>query len=356
MDARVGRLLACSVWSFAAHAEAKPAPKDAGAPRRIFSAPAVIPAGGALPFSGSCGSYSGCPILLGATVTDVATNTEVSGHVELLRADPDDGWAYFVPDAPFVEGAAYDLKLPSPVFGNTLRVAVGAADVLAEGAVDALAGLTKQHSVTSSRCCEQWNLSAPQRCLDVAYHNSAELRVALTGRLPSTTQYLFKLTAYAVDQAEDQASAEFAPLWDDLTTSARSDVFDGDAVRYCYAIHARPINGGDPVRLKTGCVDNTLTDLGTHERTEEEVERWLGTCEARPPTADPSTSVDPSDDTETEPTADASVDDVNADAARTRDQGCALGLGSARASGALWWSLLLVGLGACRRAVQRSRS
>ena len=352
MNARWGWLLACLVLSAAARAEAKPAVRDAGVKPRpaAFSAPPEVPAGGVLPFFGNCNSNVECATLAAITVTDVATNTLVEGRIELVRVDIYAGFAYFVPNAPFVAGSSYDLKLQTQYDDNVVRVDIVEPDSLDAGAVSELAELSNLREVQSSRCCPTWNLNAPERCLDVSVFNSAMLSVRLTAQLPAASQYTFQLSVRPVDQTHDVSGSEFGSVWDPTWASSFSQVFVGSAASYCYSVRARPIVGGDPVLLKTACVDNKLEDLGAHERTHEEVERWLGTCEPRPANFDDSalaeddlSSDEPASDKPRDG-ADASVgadDEDDRAARRGQEGGCQLAGGGTPAAGVWWWCLAL---------------
>lgn len=223
------------------------------------------------------------------------------------------------------------------------------------------ASVSKARQVLAQECCPVNNETGRQRCLDVSARSDAALIVALMSVEPSATQYLFEVTAPDVEALSTSSSA-WGPLLSYGIPSFTA-TFDGSAPKYCYSVRAKPLVGGEVVELSTGCVDNTLTGFGLVERTPDEVEQWLATCEV--PTV-PERETDEGDDEADE--ADQAdepdrADDSASDAgvsqhkpeARAAD-GCQLALAAPASSlaGSVWSLVTLLLVAALRGGPTRT--
>jgi hypothetical protein len=335
-------LLLCLLWSPAAKADAK-----AAAPAPQVTVPTAIPSDGVLPVFGGCYDGDACAVLRTVTVTDAATGAAVAGHVEIVVATSFDGWGYFVPDEPFRSGSSLLVKSSFNYPTQTAAVRVTETGTLDMSALSVDVALSKERKVLASQCCPDPSFTMKPRCIDVSVLNGAVMAATLSPAQPVATQYEFELRLYAGGDVMGGTVFDFAPLRSDGRLPLPRESFDGTADKYCYAVRAKPVVGGEPVPLMEACVENTLTDVGRQDRTSEEVEQWLATCQVRPPVNDGGT---PSKDDDGPIGDDDPLPKVDDEPFVSKDQsGCQLASSGAPQLASAFWPLALALLSRSRR-------
>jgi len=247
------------------------------------SIPPQIPAGGVLPIYNPCNYEPSCPELEEVIVIDAVTGAPVAGHVENVTDELGGQRAYFVPDVPFVSGATLLVSsdLPQVFFGRMFAVEVVAGTSFSAASVTVEAGLSKHRVVLRNTCCAPLTFRSPPRCIAAAERVGVMLTLNTTPADVIATQYLFEFSSPLPNEEAMLATPSFRSLFDGQLFRSYFE-YDGTEKSYCHTLRAIPVAGGDVVEVVTTCVENTLTDLGTKERTEAELERWLLTCEMEP--------------------------------------------------------------------------
>jgi len=323
-------LLAGLVCSSAALALPAPPSGGASTPPRpaMIEVPLQIPSDGVLPLFGPCTDAPTCSALLGVTVSDGTTGAALAGHVEVVRADYTDAWAYFKPDLPFVAGT-------SLLVGNTVYpysssmmnfVSVVPPTPLSRANLRIVTQLSPSRNVLGTACCPVLNPRSRPRCLDVSVRSSVSLELNVVDADAIAAQHLFALEVRESGASMPAVVTNFLPLLNSRSAKITGR-FDGSLPSYCYAVRAKPLTGGAVFDFVTGCIDNDLTALGNVERSPAEVESWLSTCEKpQDPQADAGALHEDDEDEGPASPNDASVASRDASAAsRVRGvEGCQL--------------------------------